>query len=134
VRSLDRSRLIEVIEPRYSELLTLVKTELFKLDASFKSKGLQQQLPAGIVLTGGAAQIEGLVGAAEQVFDNIQVRIGEPQNLQGLAEDVATPAYSTVLGLLRYKNDPFSESREVADESRFTVFLNKFKSWIKKEY
>ena len=112
----------------------LAPLDLFKLDSTFKTKGLQQQLPAGVVLTGGAAQIEGLVGAAEQVFDNIQVRIGVPDNLEGLSEDISTPAYSTALGLLRYKNDPFSETREVVDESRLTAFVSKFKSWIKKEY
>jgi cell division protein FtsA len=134
VRSLPRTTLIDVIEPRYSELLALIKSELFNLDASLKSKGLQQQLAAGVVITGGGAQIEGLVSAAEHVFDNMQVRIGIPQNLQGLVEDVATPAYSTALGLLRYKNDPYSDNREVADESRFAAFINKLKSWVKKEY
>ena len=133
-RSLPRTTLIDVIEPRYSELLALIKTELFNLDATLKTKGLQQNLAAGVVITGGAAQIEGLVSAAEHVFDNIQVRIGGPQNLQGLAEDVATPAYSAALGLLRYKNDPYSDNREVVEESRFTAWINKFKSWVKKEY
>ena len=75
-----------------------------------------------------------MVSAAEHVFDNIQVRIGGPQNLQGLAEDVATPAYSAALGLLRYKNDPYSDNRDVVEESRFTAWINKFKSWVKKEY
>ncbi|WP_028863345.1 cell division protein FtsA [Psychromonas aquimarina] len=133
-RSLQRQTLVDVIEPRYSELLAMVKKELYKLDSAFETEGLQQQLAAGIVLTGGAAQIDGLVEVAEKVFDNMQVRIGKPQNIQGLADDVDTPAYSTALGLLRYKNLEFSDSHEVAEESRVSVFLNKLKSWIKKEY
>ena len=133
-RTLERHTLVDVIEPRYSELLGLVKKELYKLGYAADADGLKQQLAAGIVITGGGAQIRGLVEVAEQVFDNMQVRIGIPQNVQGLADDVSSPAYSTALGLLRYKNDEFSEGQEEPEENRFSLFLNKVKSWIKKEY
>ena len=133
-RSLERHTLVDVIEPRYSELLGLVKKELYKLGYAADADGLKQQLAAGIVITGGGAQIQGLVAVAEQVFDNMQVRIGMPQNVQGLADDIASPAYSTALGLLRYKNDGFSDGQEESEGNRFTFFLNKVKSWIKKEY
>jgi len=133
-RSLQRQTLVDVIEPRYSELLGMIKKELYKLDSVFATEGLKQQLAAGIVITGGAAQMEGLVDVAENIFTDMQIRIGKPQNIQGLTDDIDTPAYSTVLGLLRYKNDAFAESQETVPENAFTVFLNKVKSWIKKEY
>lgn len=133
-RALQRKMLVDVIEPRYSELLGMIKKELYKLDRSFATEGLKQQLAAGIVITGGAAQIEGLVEVAEKIFDNMQIRIGKPQNMKGLSSDVNTPAYSTALGLLRYKNDEFTESQETVEENRLSIFLNKLKSWIKKEY
>jgi len=133
-RSLQRQTLVDVIEPRYSELLGMIKKELYKLDSAFATEGLKQQLAAGIVITGGAAQMEGLVDVAENIFTDMQIRIGKPQNIQGLTEDIDTPAYSTALGLLRYKNDEFVESKETVPENAFTVFLNKVKSWIKKEY
>lgn len=133
-RALARQTLVDVIEPRYSELLGLVKKELYKLGCAVDADGLKQQLAAGIVITGGGAQINGLVEIAEQVFDNMQVRIGVPQNIQGLADDIGSPAYSTALGLLRYKNDEYSEGQEEPEENRLKQFLSKFKSWIKKEY
>jgi cell division protein FtsA len=133
-RSLQRQMLVDVIEPRYSELLGMIKKALYKLDSTFATEGLKQHLAAGIVLTGGAAQIGGLVEVAEKVFDNTPVRIGKPQNIQGLASDVDTPSYSTVLGLLRYKKDEFTESQETVEENRLSVLINKLKSWIKKEY
>lgn len=133
-RSLERSILVDVIEPRYSELLTLVKNELFKINDKFAREGLKQQLAAGVVITGGAAQIEGLVEVAEEVFGNIQIRIGKPQNVQGLASDVDSPAFSTAVGLLRYKNDEFSGDEDAEVENRFTSLFNKVKNWIKKEY
>lgn len=133
-RTLERHSLVDVIEPRYSELLGLVKKQLYKLGCATDSEGLKQQLAAGIVITGGAAKIQGLVTVAEQVFDDVQVRIGMPQNVQGLADDIASPAYSTALGLLRYKNDEFSDGQEEPEENRFSLLLNKIKGWIKKEY
>lgn len=133
-RTVQRKMLVDVIEPRYSELLGMVKKELYKLNSLFATEGLKQQLAAGIVITGGAAQIDGLVEVAEKIFDNMQVRVGKPQNMRGLASDVDTPAYSTALGLLRYKNNEFTESQEAVQENRLSVFLNKLKSWIKKEY
>ncbi|MDA7746811.1 cell division protein FtsA [Psychromonas sp.] len=133
-RSLQRSILIDVIEPRYSELLTLVKTEIYKLNEKFVREGLKQQLAAGVVITGGAAQIEGLVEVAEEVFGNIQVRIGKPHNIRGLAADVDSPAYSTAIGLLRYKNDEFIGGEDAAPENRFASLFSKVKNWIKKEY
>lgn len=133
-RTLKRQMLVDVIEPRYSELLGLIKKELCKLSNSLEMEGLKQHLAAGIVITGGAAQMNGLVEVAEKVFQNMQVRIGKPENLQGLADDVATPAYSTVLGLLRFKTAQYSENDESTEVSRFSMILNRLKSWIKKEY
>jgi cell division protein FtsA len=133
-RTMPRQMLVDVIEARYSELLYLIKKELCKLSSGSEMEGLKQQLAAGIVITGGAAQMIGLVEVAEKIFDNMQVRIGKPDDLQGLVDYVATPAYSTVLGLLRFKTAPFSKNDESADLSRFSVILNKLKSWIKKEY
>ncbi|MDN2663662.1 cell division protein FtsA [Psychromonas sp. 14N.309.X.WAT.B.A12] len=133
-RSLQRSILVDVIEPRYSELLTLVKNEIYKLNDKFAREGLKQQLAAGVVITGGAAQIEGLVEVAEEVFGNIQVRIGKPEHIKGLADDVNSPAYSTAVGLLRHKNNEFSGEEEAEAENRFTSIFSKVKNWIKKEY
>lgn len=133
-RILQRSVLVDVIEPRYSELLSLVKEEIFKLDDKFAKEGLKQLLAAGVVITGGASQVLGLVEAAEGVFDNIQVRIGKPQHIQGLAEDVDSPAFSTAVGLLRYKNDEFISDDDAESENRFVNWYNKVKNWIKKEY
>lgn len=132
--SLKRKKLVEVIEPRYSELLCLIKKELYKLEPQLEKEGLKQLLAAGVVITGGGAQIDGLVEVAEKVFDKMPVRIGKPEKIQGLAEDVSAPAYSTSLGLLRYKNDEFNEKREIVEQNFITVFINKIKSWIKKEY
>jgi len=133
-RRLQRSILVDVIEPRYSELLTLVKKEIYKINDKFAREGLNQQLAAGVVITGGAAQIEGLVEVAEEVFGNIQVRIGRPQHVKGLVDDINSPAYSTAVGLLRYKSNEFLGEDDIEPTNRLASLFSKIKNWIKKEY
>ncbi len=98
-RSLHRHTLADVIEPRYSELLGMIRKELGKAQAQLKEAGCKHQIAAGVILTGGAAQIEGLVECASEVL-GCQVRIGKPQQLAGLSDFVDTPADATVVGLL----------------------------------
>ena len=93
-RDLSRQALAEVVEPRYEELFTLVLAEL-------RRSGFEDMLPAGIVLTGGTAKMEGVVELAEEIF-HMPVRLGAPQNITGLRDIVNNPIYSTGVGLLQY--------------------------------
>ncbi|MDO3382809.1 cell division protein FtsA [Gilvimarinus algae] len=93
-RNLSRQALAEVVEPRYDELFTLVQAEI-------RRSGYEDMLPAGIVLTGGTAKMEGVVELAEEIF-HMPVRLGAPQNISGLSDIVNNPIYSTGVGLLQY--------------------------------
>ena len=93
-RSMSRHTLAEVVEPRYHELFELIQEEL-------RESGLEDQIAAGYVLTGGTAKMEGVVEFAEEVFQ-MPVRIAQPTDVLGLKEYVNDPAYSTVVGLLHY--------------------------------
>ena len=86
--------LTEIVEPRAQELLTLVHDEL-------KRAGLDTQIPAGLVLTGGAGQLTGLAELAERMV-GLPVRVAAPRGLEDLAEDVAKPEYATAVGLVLY--------------------------------
>jgi cell division protein FtsA len=89
---LSRRALAEVIEPRAEEMLTLVKHELARA-------GCDQVLTSGIVLTGGGAVLDGMSELAERVF-RLPVRLGVPLHLNGLVDVVASPMYSTAVGLV----------------------------------
>ncbi len=93
-RRLARQTLAEVVEPRYEELLTLVQAEL-------RRSGFEELIAAGVVLTGGSSKIEGLVELAEEVF-HMPVRLGMPQDVQGLVDVVRNPIYATGVGLLQF--------------------------------
>src|SRR5206468_7311005 len=63
--------------------------------------GYDRSLNSGIVLTGGGAILEGMPEIAEQIFD-MPVRRGTPSGIAGLVDVVASPVYSTAVGLVLY--------------------------------
>ncbi len=93
-RRLARQTLAEVVEPRYEELFSLVQAEL-------RRSGFEDAVPAGIVLTGGSAKMEGAVELAEEVF-HAPVRLGVPQYVTGLLDVVRNPIHATGVGLLLF--------------------------------
>ncbi len=93
-RQLSRQALAEVIEPRYEEIFNMVQSEL-------RRSGYEELIPAGIVLTGGTAKMEGAVELAEEIF-HVPVRLAVPQGISGLIDQVGNPIYATGVGLLMH--------------------------------
>ena len=93
-RELSRHALAEVVEARYDELFTLIQSEL-------RRSGFEDLIASGIVLTGGAAKMEGVIDLAEEIF-HMPVSLGSPRNVAGLKEIVRNPVYATGVGLLQY--------------------------------
>jgi cell division protein FtsA len=93
-RTIFARQLTEIIEPRATELLGLIRDDL-------RRAGLDKQIPAGFVLAGGGAKLNGLLDLAEQYF-RLPARIAEPKGLVDLPEQVAQPEYATVVGLVLY--------------------------------
>lgn len=126
-RSMSRHTLAEVVEPRYQELFELVQEEI-------RSSGLEEQVAAGIVLTGGTAKMEGAVEFAEDIFQ-MPVRVGQPMHICGLKEYVQDPAYASVVGLLLYGKDARTEQKKTADvRSTVSSFVKRISSWFKGEF
>lgn len=133
-RNLQRQMLAEIIEPRYSELLNLVNDEILHLQGDLRQKGVKHHLAAGIVLTGGSANIHSLVPCAQQVFQT-QVRIGQPLNITGLTDDAQKPCYSTVVGLLHYgKEYHLNAEIEIEKQTSIGNWLKRINNWLKKEF
>jgi cell division protein FtsA len=91
-RKLSRQTLAEVIEPRIEELYGLVQQEL-------RRSGFEELLSSGIVITGGTAQLAGMVELGEEVF-HLPVRVGLPAYSGPLADVMRNPRYATAVGLL----------------------------------
>jgi len=67
------------------------------------SQGLDRFPRAGVILTGGAALLEGLEETAEKIFGH-RVRVGAPRSLAGLVEPVAGPEWAVACGLIRLQH------------------------------
>ena len=87
-----RKLLAEIIQARVEELFSMVHEEI-------KKAGYDGLLPAGLVVTGGCAELPGIINLAGQTLD-LPARIGSPLGLHGLADSISRPAYATAVGLL----------------------------------
>ena len=94
-RTIFAHMIFEIVEPRAKELLVLIRDEM-------RRGGLESQIPAGIVLTGGGAHLHGLVELTESVF-NLPARVAAPRGLAEMNEQVSRPEYSTAVGLVLYE-------------------------------
>ncbi len=123
-RRLSRQTLAGVVEPRYEELFNLIQAEL-------RSSGYEEVIAAGIILTGGASKMEGLVELAEEVF-HIPVRLGLPQRVSGLSDVVQNPIYSTGVGLLLYgkQQQQMHLSLNLNNSRSFTNLWQRMKGWF----
>lgn len=93
-KQVSRRALAEVIEARYEELFALVVAEL-------RRSGFEELVTSGIVLTGGASNMQGAIELAESAF-RMPVRLGVPQNISGLLDVRDNPSYATGVGLLMH--------------------------------
>lgn len=94
-RFLSRQTLIDgIIGPREREVFELIQKEL-------DTQKLLSEIPAGLVLTGGGADTVGMADMARKTL-GLSARVGRPQGLRGLIDEIETPMYATSTGLLLY--------------------------------
>jgi cell division protein FtsA len=98
----------DIIEPRIEELFSEVRRRM-------EESGLIDHLSAGIVLTGGAVQMEGIVEAAEEIL-GMPVRLGVPVGVKGIVQLIQGPQWATGVGLVHYGAQRLAEARHYATE------------------
>ena len=91
-RLLSKQALAGVIEPRVEEIFSLVHQVV-------RETGFEEVLSSGIVLTGGASVMPGMIELGEDIFLK-PVRRGIPLYSGTLSDMVAQARASTVMGLL----------------------------------
>ena len=112
-REFQRRFLAEIVEPRVEEIFLLAQQELL-------ASGCAELAASGLVLTGGAACMEGMLEIAEDIFQ-MPIRKGVPgvgsgarsHNAitlcdGGFASMIADPKFATSVGLVLYgaRHDP----------------------------
>ncbi len=120
-----RKLLAEIIQARVDELFRMVHEEL-------KKSGYDGLLPAGIVITGGTAELPGILDTAGQVLD-LPARIGSPLGLHGLADSINRPAYATAVGLLLWglRNTSLLVDEEEAEEAETGNIVSRLGRWLR---
>src|SRR5450830_773920 len=93
-KKVQRLEMVQVIEARMEEILDMVEQEI-------KRSGYDGLLPAGLVLVGGGSLMPGVRKLAQRLT-TLPARIGKPENISGLTDQISNPAYATAVGLLQW--------------------------------
>lgn len=89
----NRQYIAEITEARLKEIFQMVKKEL-------KNINRDGMLPAGVVMTGGGAQLNGLADFAKEAL-HLPAQIGYPiLEVSGLVDKLDNPIYATSTGLM----------------------------------
>jgi len=111
--SFTKKGLVDIIEPRVSEIFDLVQKELKKI-------GRQELLPGGIVLSGGGAKLSKIKELAKQQL-KLPCSIGSPKGIVGIEDD---SSLATIVGLVLAGSD--------IDGSNKEGILGLLRDWTKK--
>ncbi len=124
-RVLNRRILAEILEPRVEEIFSLIGNELLR-------SGFSETINAGVVVTGGSAELPGVAEVAEQIF-KVPSRPGYPRGIKGLVEVVNKPMYATAVGLVLYGAKRSKEGKKfrIRDSNIFGRVMDRMKRWFK---
>lgn len=124
--NLSRQTLAGFIQPRVEEILQKVHEELVR-------SGYERLLRAGIVLTGGSAQMPGMIELGEEIFHNT-VKLGMPHYDGPLKDVTRNPRYSTAMGLLLEGQSQRKRGIKVRESGSFKQVFAKMRSWFEKNF
>lgn len=124
-RTIMRSGLVEIIQPRMAEILGMIREQIDR-------KGYLNVLGGGVVLTGGGSLLAGTAELATEIF-NLPARIGYPVKLGGLVEEYCNPIFATGVGLVlagaaRRDVDYMDTS---SSEKTFSSVWDRMRNWFK---
>lgn len=88
----DLAEIDEIVEARLEEIFELVNKEL-------KKAGRAGQLPSGIVLAGGTANMKGIAEYAKHQL-RVAARVGKPHGFGGVADEIDKPHFAAAVGLM----------------------------------
>jgi cell division protein FtsA len=124
-RLMDRRMLSEITEARVREILEMIHEEIMRQE-------LDVHIPAGVVLTGGTAELRGIEELGERVF-GCPVRVGRPRHIGGLVDVVSSPMFATGVGLVLLGAREMTAGRlPVGEKGVFEKVRDVMSSWMKK--
>ncbi|MFQ5629534.1 MAG: cell division protein FtsA [bacterium] len=124
-RKVAKSLLVDIIQPRMEEILSLAHNEIKKSD-------YVHLMTAGAVLTGGGAMLPGTIELAEAIFE-MPVKLGTPGGIKSVSDDVNMPLHATGVGLILYgkENSEIIDGPLSSSESHvFEKIIERMKRWF----
>ncbi len=83
-----------IVAPRLEEIFKMIRDEI-------RDSGFGGATPAGVVLTGGGAQTARIKYNCQHTL-GLPVRIGQPDNIGGIVDELLCPNFSSSIGLILY--------------------------------
>ncbi|OGD34166.1 cell division protein FtsA [Candidatus Azambacteria bacterium RIFCSPLOWO2_01_FULL_46_25] len=102
LENVSRREVAEIIEARMDELFELVEKELKKISR-------QALFPAGVVLSGGGARMNGITEFCKDRL-KLPAHVGVPEGVDGIIDQIASPEYATAIGLCLWGNDALEQN------------------------
>jgi cell division protein FtsA len=112
----------DIINARVIELVEMIKVE-------FEESGFADRIPAGIILTGGGAQLPGLLEIVEE-YMNVPVRLGVAENLKTVAANINKPQNVVALGGLIHSARDYKVEEYQQNQSLENIF-SRLSFWLK---
>ncbi len=125
-RRLARQALAEAVQNRYEEIFEMVQAEL-------RRSGFEELVRAGLVLTGGSSQMEGVTELAEEML-HMPVRVGVPQKVRGLGEVIGNPVHAAGVGLLLWGSRIEHPRRSLGPPGRVGGLWQRLRNWYRGEF
>jgi cell division protein FtsA len=126
---MPRAQLISIIQPRLEEIFEQVRERL-------ERPALRRFIGRHIVLTGGGAQLHGIRDLASVLLDK-QVRIGKPTAIAGTPELIASPEFSTAIGVLRFALETQGKANfalHSGDYEHKSGYSGRITDWLRKYF
>jgi cell division protein FtsA len=126
-QKISRHLLDEIIQARAEQVVELIYNEV-------RRSGYEGMLPAGIVLTGGASQLNRFDELVRDML-GMPVRVGIPTDLSGLTDSLDSPTYATGVGLLRWGArhglTMLGPAHRSEERERWGNVYERFKGWLR---
>ena len=125
-RIVYRSLLGTIIEPRVQEIIQLADREL-------KRSGFQRQLAAGVVISGGGANLRGITEVVSNVFQ-MPAKVGAPLGLTGFVETMNAPELATAAGVASFVHLAVQGAKPAISGNRLGQAVRAVNSWFQEHF
>lgn len=120
-----RAQIAKIIDCRIAELFDFISDEMKKLPRNYL-------LPAGIVLAGGGANLNGLLNFTRNRL-KLAVRMGSDYFIESLSDRISDPAFAVAIGMVLWGFEKEFSGGKLPLTARLSSFdsLQKLSKWFK---